>query len=262
MKKILLMAAAALTLSGCGSQKKSQGESKILVLYYSQTETTRALAEEFQKQLGADIEEIQAVNPYDGDFQATIQRGQEEINQNTYPEIKPLKVNVNDYDVIFLGFPVWFGTYANPVITLVKQESFAGKKVVPFCTFGSGGLNTSAANLKRALPEAKILEGYGVRQARMNAAPEEVELFLKQSGFIEGEVPALPEFSEQKEVSEEELAIFHAACDSYSMPLGVPATAGSRKIENGTEYKFNTGSSTIYVIAKNGAEPEFTQVVR
>lgn len=259
MKKFMTMIAAAMMLTACGSQTKGE---KVLVLYYSQTETTKVVAQELQKLLGADIEEIEAVKPYDGDFMATIQRGQQEMNQNSYPEIKPLKSNLKDYDVIFLGFPVWFGTYANPVVTLVKQESFAGKKIVPFCTFGSGGLNTSSDNLKKALPEATILEGYGVRQARINAVPEEVSLFLKKSGFIEGEVPALPEFSEQKEASEEELVIFHAACDSYSMPLGVPSTVGSRKIENGTEYKFTTDSGIIYVIAKEGAEPEFTQVVR
>ena len=65
--------------------------------------------------------------------------------------------NLSDYDVIFLGYPIWFGTYAMPIATLVKEQDFAGKTIVPFCTFGSGGLNTSTDALTKALPKAKVV---------------------------------------------------------------------------------------------------------
>ena len=147
MKRIIMAVAAMATITTGFAQKK-------LVLYYSETGTTKAVAEELQKQLGADIECIEAVTPYSGDFQATIQRSQRERENGETPALKPLKKKIAEYDVIFLGYPIWFGTYAMPIATLVKENDFAGKTIVPFCTFGSGGLNTSTNDLKKALPQA------------------------------------------------------------------------------------------------------------
>ena len=256
----------ATILTGCTKQKA-------LVLYYSQTGTTQTLAEELQKQLGADIERIEAVVPYDGDFGATIQRSGEERKSGEVPELKPLQVNLDDYDVIFIGYPIWFGTYAMPIATLVKENDFAGKTIVPFCTFGSGGLGSSTEALRQALPKANILQGYGVRQARIEAAPKELERFLIENGFKEGTVAPLPDYSEQVPVTEEDSLIFDAACSGYQFPLGTPQTVGKRQTEESTDYKFTgksigfdgqEGTSTVYVTIGNeeGAKPEFTEVVR
>ena len=246
---------------------------KKLVLYYSETGTTKTVAQELQKQLGADIEEIEAVEPYSGIFQETIQRGQREMQSGEMPALKPLKKKIADYDIIFLGYPIWFGTYANPIITLVKEQDFAGKTIVPFCTFGSGGLNTSSDALKKALPKATIAKGYGVRTARVASAAKELDRFLKENGYKKGSVEKLPEYSEQKPVTEAEKKIFDAACSSYQFPLGTPQTFGKRSTSESTDYKFTvTGrgmngaesTSIIYVTVGKAADakPEFTEVVR
>jgi flavodoxin len=244
---------------------------KQLVLYFSETGTTKTVAQELQKQLGADIEEIEAVVPYSGNFQETIQRGQREIQNGEMPAIKPLKKKMADYDIIFLGYPIWFGTYANPIITLVKEQDFAGKTIVPFCTFGSGGLNTSSDALKKALPKATIKKGYGVRTARVNAAAKELDRFLKENGYKKGSVEKLPDYSAQQPVTDAERQIFDEACSSYQFPLGTPQTVGKRQTPDGTDYKFtvasrgmNGGESTsiIYVTVGKEAKPEFTEVVR
>lgn len=244
---------------------------KQLVLYFSETGTTKTVAQELQKQLGADIEEIEAVVPYSGNFQETIQRGQREMQNGEMPAIKPLKKKMADYDIIFLGYPIWFGTYANPIITLVKEQDFAGKTIVPFCTFGSGGLNTSSDALKKALPKATIKKGYGVRTARVNAAAKELDRFLKENGYKKGSVEKLPNYSAQQPVTDAERQIFDEACSSYQFPLGTPQTVGKRQTPDGTDYKFtvasrgmNGGESTsiIYVTVGKEAKPEFTEVVR
>ena len=246
---------------------------KTLVLYYSQTGTTQALAEELQRQLGADIERIEAVVPYDGDFQATIQRVGDERKNGELPEIKPIQANLDEYDVIFIGYPIWFGTYAMPIATLVKENDFSGKTIVPFCTFGSGGLNTSTEALKEALPHANVSQGYGVRQARIEAASKELDRFLKENGFKAGDVAPLPEYSEQLPVTEEDSLIFDAACSGYQFPLGIPQTVGKRQTEESMDYKFTVksrgmngeeGTSLIYIKVENeeGAKPVFTEVVR
>ena len=243
---------------------------KKLVIYFSATNTTKAVAEEFQKQLGADIESIEAEKPYSDSFQETMQRAQSDKE----PKIKPLKANLKAYDVIFLGYPIWGGTYASPVVTLLKEQDFTGKTIVPFCTFGSGGLETSSADLVKALPKAKIQPGYGVRQARVNSAAKEIDRFLKENGYKKGSVKALPAYSVQQPVTDAEKAIFDAACSSYQFNLGTPVTFGKRTTDDSIDYEFKVKSrgfggggemnSTIYVTMgkEAGAKPEFTRVVR
>ena len=266
MKKILL-SIAMMTFVTSGFAQKN------LVLYYSETGTTKTVAEELQKQLHADIESIEAVKPYSGNFQETMQRGQREMQNGETPELKPLKSKIADYDVIFIGYPIWFGTYAMPIATLVKDNDFAGKTLVPFCTFGSGGLNTSSDALKKALPKAKIQKGYGVRTARVAAAAKELDRFLKENGYKKGTVAPLPAYSAQQPVTEADKAIFDAACSSYQFNLGTPQTVGKRTTDDSTDYQFTVKSrgfdgaestSTIYVTVgkEPDAKPEFTEVVR
>ncbi len=278
MKKSLKICTSAMVVlagvfaaSSCGSQ--SQDSPKSLVLYYSQTGVTFAVADELSQQLGADVARIEAVVPYDGDFQETIERCQKEREEGFVPEIEPLDVNMDDYDVIFLGYPIWFGTYAPPIAGLLEAYDLSGKCIVPFCTFGSGGLESSVADLKNAVPDAEIADGYGVRASRLSAVPAEVECFLKVLGFVEGEVEEIAEYSEQQPVTDEEKALFDAACGDYQFPLGTPETVGKRTTPYGTDYKFVVNGqtpdgeeavSTIYVTvpAAEDAVPEFIRVVR
>ena len=220
---------------------------KALVLFYSQTGTTKTVAEELQKQLGADIESVEAD--------------------------KPIKSNLSKYDVIFLGYPIWSGTYATPMATVIKSNDFAGKTIVPFCTFGSGGLNTSSDALKQALPKATIKQGYGVRAARIASASKEIDRFLKENGYKKGSVKKLPDYSAQQPVTDADKAIFDAACSNYQFPLGTPQTVGKRTTDDSTDYKYTVksrgfdgkeGTTIIYVTVgkQAGAKPEFTEVVR
>ena len=274
MKKLLLsLAVVAGLTTACTQQKAVEKTNRLLVLYYSENGTTKAVAEELQKQLGADIEAIEAVEPYSGDFQATIERCNKERESGQTPALKALQSNIADYDTIYLGYPVWFGTYAMPIATLVKEQDFEGKTIIPFCTFGSGGLNTSTANLEKALPKAKILKGYGVRTARVASAAKELNRFLIENGYMEGSVESWPEYSAQQPVTEEEKAIFDAACSDYQFPLGTPETVGKRETSESTDYQFTVKgkgmngeetTSTIFVTVtkEEGAKPEFTEVVR
>lgn len=234
------------------------------------------MAEEIANKLGADIEEITMVDPYDPDFQATIDRCMKEREQEILPTINPVKADLSKYDVIFLGYPVWFGTYAPPVITFLNGADLSGKKIVPFCTFGSGGLESSVKDLVATEPNAEVLPGYGVRAARLDAMPKEVDNFLKSSGFLEGEYTQLADFPEQHEVSADESAIFDAAVDGYPMIHAKAKTVAVRTIPDGTEYLFTAvdlprednpkmppaGEMQVYVTVANGAAPVFTKVIR
>ena len=281
-----IASALLLTIVFCPSaqaRKKSHRQhkkpaQKVLVVYYSQTSNTEAVAKEIAKKLGANIAEVLPVNPYDGDFKATIERSKEEREKGITPEIKPLKVDVAKYDVIFLGYPIWFGTYAPPIATLLNKVDLSGKTIVPFCTFGSGGLESSATDLAQAQPKAKILDGYGVRAARMDAMPKEVDQFLKASGFLKGEYVKLEPFPAQHIVSDEEAAIFDAAVGDYPMMNAKAMTVASRLIPDGMEYLFTAVDKPrkndpnlqmrppvemkVYVTVLDGKAPVFTKVVR
>ena len=274
---MVVLAVVALTAVSCGTKQENADKApKILVLYYSQTSNTKAVAEEIARQLGADIEEIVPIKPYDGDFQATIERGKQEMEQGSLPEIQPITSDINNYDVVFIGYPVWFGTYAPPIAAFLDKTDLSGKKIVPFCTFGSGGLESSVNDLKNAQPQAEILSGYGVRAARLEAAPAEIDQFLKANGWLEGEYVQLADFPEQHPVNEEESAVFNAAVDGYPMLHAEAKTVASRAIPNGTEYLFTAidlpreenskmppaGELQVYVTVIKDKTPVFTKVVR
>ena len=272
MKKNLLFLMSALALCACTSQG-DKPSSKSLVLYYSQTSTTQQVAKLLQFKTGADIDSIVCEQPYDGDFNQTIVRCQKEFADNDAPVIQKLTRNVANYDTIYLGYPVWFGTYAQPIAGLIKQVDLSGKVVIPFCTFGSGGLNTSTDKLKAALPGAKLLPGYGVRTARVSAASEELDKFLIQIGVKPGQLPELPSYSDKQPVTDADVEIFNAACGSYPMPLGTPVEVCSRTLDNGTDYEFTVETATpdgnkvrsrIYILIgkEEGAAPEFIMAKR
>jgi flavodoxin len=283
LKLTLVLATLTLAAVSCGPKPETPKEEpqkeptpKTLVLYYSQTSNTKGVAQEIATKLGADMEEIVPVELYDGDFQATIERGKKELDEGAYPEIHPVKANVADYDVIFLGYPIWFGTYAPPVFTWLNQVDLSGKKVVPFCTFGSGGLESSVKDLAEAEPNAEILPGYGVRAARLEAMPKEIDQFLKAGGFLEGEFTKLEEFPEQHPVSEEEAAIFDAAVGDYPMMHAQAKAVASRALPEGMEYMFTAvdlpreerpdmppaSEMTVYVSVIGDEAPVFTKVIR
>lgn len=275
MRFIKMMAFALVAMiaaASCGQKKEAP---KVLVLYYSQSDNTKAVAQEISTALGADLEEIVPVEPYNGTYDETIQRCIREREEEILPKIQPVLADVSAYDVVFIGYPIWFGTCALPMLTCLGEIDLSGKKVVPFCTFGSGGLFSSAADIANRQPEAEMLPGYGVRAARIMAMPEEVDQFLKANGFLEGDYVKLEEFPETHAVSEEESAIFDAAVEGYSMLSATASKVASRKIPGGTEYQFialtaprqTTPESkmveiTVYVTVKDGEAPVFTQVVR
>ena len=276
-----MFAAVALTIVvACNPNKTQRANSdpkpKMLVLYYSQTSNTKAVAQEIATRLKIDIEEITLVEPYDTAFQATIDRCKADREKGITPEINPLKSDIADYDIIFLGYPIWFGTYAPPIATLLDKIDLSGKKVVPFCTFGSGGLESSGQDLVERLPNTEILPGYGVRAARMDAMPKEVGEFLAASHFCDGKYEEPEPFPEQHPVNADETAIFDAAVDGYPMLNAKATTVASRAITDGTEYLFTAkdmpredkpdmpppSEIKVYVFVEKGKTPVFTKVVR
>ena len=269
----LMLAATVVAMTAAYSGPKAEAQ-KALVLYYSQTGNTKVVAEEIANRFGADIEAIECVNPYDPDFHATIERCKEEQAQGVLPEINPVQADLSQYDLIFIGFPVWFGTYAPPIATWLKDVDLSGKKVALFCTFGSGGLESSLNAFIDCQPNAVVFGSYGVRAARLEAMPAEVEWFYHH--LIDDELEEDEPWGPEHDVTAEEAAIFDAAVGDYPMIHARAVRVSSHPIEGGTEYNFlaenikedgqpefpGANRIGVWVIALDGQAPVFTRVVR
>ena len=129
---------------------------RVLTVYYSWSNgNTERIAKMLQKEIGGDIVRIDTITPYEGSYEDVVNQGQEEVQRGYEPEIKPLGVNISDYDVIAVGTPTWWYTMAPAVLTFLHTESFADKTVIPFMT-NAGWPGNVIKDMKTACKGADI----------------------------------------------------------------------------------------------------------
>lgn len=137
--------------------------SRILVAYFSATNTTKGVAEHIANGLGAELYEIVPEEPYtdaDLDYNDDSSRSTIEMNDpDARPVISGSVENMDQYDIVFLGYPIWWGEAPRIVSTFVESYDFSGKTIVPFCTSGGSGMGSSATNLEQLTSGATWLEG-------------------------------------------------------------------------------------------------------
>ena len=108
---------------------------KMLIVFYSWSNgNTERIAKLLQETTGADMARIETVVPYTGSYDDVVQQGQEEVERGYKPEIRPLNIDICEYDVIAIGTPTWWYTMAPAVLTFLHQQDWNGKIVVPFQT--------------------------------------------------------------------------------------------------------------------------------
>lgn len=156
---------------------------KPLVVYFSKTGNTRKVAEAIHKQVGGDIQEIEVVEAYPVDYKATTEKAKAELQANARPAIKTKIPNIDDYGVIFLGYPLWWDTMPMAVFTFMEQNNLDGKTIAPFDTHGGGGLGKSVADIKKLAPHSKIVKPLSVRGSdAASSAETEVKKWLEGLG--------------------------------------------------------------------------------
>lgn len=145
------------------SQPEGTGTSKVLVVYFSATNTTKGVAEHIASGLSADIYEIVPEEPYtdaDLNYHDNNSRTTIEMNDpNVRPAISGSVENMEQYDIVFIGYPIWWGQAPRIMCTFMESYDFSGKTIVPFCTSGSSGIGSSATNLERLTEGADWLSG-------------------------------------------------------------------------------------------------------
>lgn len=138
-------------------------ESKVLIAYFSATGTTKGVAEHIANGLNADIYEIVPEDPYtDADLDYSDNNSRTTIEMND-PDVRPLisgsVENMEQYDIVFIGYPIWWGEAPRIISTFVESYDFSGKTIVPFCTSGGSGMGSSAANLEELTNGAQWISG-------------------------------------------------------------------------------------------------------
>lgn len=177
MKKMLIPVVLAFLFSLSAAEK-----SKALVLYYSWSDSanTRQVAVQIAKNTRAQLEMITPVKKYSRKYAEVLNVARQELKQKKACPVKPLKNDLKKYDVIFIGSPIWFGTYAPPVRTFLQNNDLRNKKVFFFCTHGKGGPGKFFKDAAKLAPGAVIGNGFSCYGIHAKKITPKVRAWLKK----------------------------------------------------------------------------------
>lgn len=161
----------------------SNGNTKILVAYFSWGGTTQRMAQEIVRQNGADIFRIEPVVPYPTEYTPCTEVARGEKDNNARPTIVAAVENWADYDTVFVGCPVWWWTTPMIICTFAESYDFKGKTVVPFCTYASTYRDETLARIVELTPDAGHLTGEGLTSGRINE--QTIGTWLRNIGMVE-----------------------------------------------------------------------------
>lgn len=250
------MIATAATFTACEKQSAEQTktqsvpqakavpqQSKSVVVYYSQTGSTKKLAQIFKNARNADEFELTLEKPYPSTYDSTIAEVRAERETKQWPALANAKLEVAKYDTVFLGYPIMFGSFAPPIYSFLSANDLGGKVVVPFCTYGSGGRKASSEELKTLEPGANVTLAYGISNKRINAengtevAVKEVEGFFADLETGKTEAMLMGGYSEQKPLTVEDSAAFAEGTRDYAY-LNLKPLSVSKQVVAGMNYLF------------------------
>ena len=187
---VLLAALAAGT--ACGQNKNNMNQ-KALVVFFShagenysvgniEVGNTKIVADYISEITGADQFEIIAEKNYDMPYMDLIKVAQDEAKAGELPAYKG-DVDVTPYDVIFIGGPIWWGTYPQVMFTFFKDHDLSGKTVIPFTTHEGSGLASTVRDVKKAWPKATVKDGFAIYGHEVRSGKAKVEKWLKGLGW-------------------------------------------------------------------------------
>ena len=182
MKKVVLAITAllAISLSACSQSNKIESiQMKVLVAYFSASGVTEGVAKQLAEVTGGDLHNIQPEQPYtdaDLDWRDKQSRSSVEMkDKNSRPAITNKLANMQDYDVIYVGFPIWWYTCPTIINTFMEAYDFKGKTVIPFATSGGSSIKKACEDLKAAYPDVNWKEGKLLNRS----SKQELEIWVK-----------------------------------------------------------------------------------
>ena len=156
---------------------------KVLVVYFSQSGNTEAVANFIHGAVGGDIVKLETETPYPSDYDELVDYAQEEQRENARPVLSTKIDNIDEYDTIFLGYPNWWGDMPMPIYTFLDEYDLSGKTIAPFITHGGSGLSGTPENIKEEEPNATVTEGLAVNGSNSRNSQSTVNNWLAEIGF-------------------------------------------------------------------------------
>lgn len=165
---------------GTGVQD-TEGETggNVLIAYFSWGGNTRGVAEEIERQTGADLFEITLVEPYSEDYNTVLDEAQRDQNEQARPKLQSHVENMEDYDIIILGYPNWWASIPMPIATFLEEYDFSGKTILPFCSHGGGRFGQSLTAIAKLAPDASLGEGLSVHYSGGSSLSDDVKEWLE-----------------------------------------------------------------------------------
>ena len=138
------------------------------------------MARIIRKKVGGDLFSIMVKDPYPADYNAVLDRANEEEKKELRPEIVNAPENLDPYDVIFIGYPNWCYSIPMACLTFVEKYDFTGKIVIPFVSHGTGGLAASSRTLERSIPGATVVKPISIERDEIGQAEARISQWLEQ----------------------------------------------------------------------------------
>ena len=161
----------------------SETGGKILIAFFSWGGNTRGIAREIQRQTGADLFEITPVKPYSTDYNTVLMEAQEDQHKQARPELSEHLKNMEEYDVILLGYPNWWASIPMPIASFLEEYDFSGKTIIPFCSHGGGRFGQSLTAIAKLAPDAVMGEGLSVHYSGGASLSKDVTAWLAANGI-------------------------------------------------------------------------------
>ena len=165
------------------SSTSTETDAKSLVVYFSWSGNTENVAKSIQAQTNADIFEIVPATPYSDDYDTVVDLAQEEQKNNARPGISGSIENIEQYDVIYVGFPNWWGDMPMILYTFFDTYDLSGKTVALFCTSGGSGLSGTVNEVKSLEPNAAVTEGLHIGSGSSSNPDSAVSKWLEDIGL-------------------------------------------------------------------------------
>lgn len=166
--------------------------SKKLVAFYSRADenyvngliknlevgNTEVAAGIIKKLTGADLFKIQQQKPYSKNYNKCIEQAQADQKRDARPELKNYPESIDEYDVIYLGYPNYWSTMPMAVFTFLEHFDFGGKTIKPFCTHEGSGLGSSISDIKKLCPTANVERGLAIQGGNVERAEKDIEKWI------------------------------------------------------------------------------------
>lgn len=168
------------------NQGQGQNEnSKILIAYFSWSGNTENAAQMIQEKTGADLFELELVKPYSSNYNTVLDEAQRDMNANARPEIKNKVENMEQYDIIMIGYPNWWATIPMPIATFLEEYDFSGKTIIPFCSHGGGEFGQSITDIAKLAPNSRIGEGLSIHYSGGAGLSNNISNWLSKNNIAE-----------------------------------------------------------------------------